>query len=171
MGPSCGISEPSWDRKCVFFLAFYNTFCKFVFLPQDRFRRHLGAQFAATWVVESGQEHPKSGQETLKRSSRAPQSGPRRPQERPRAAQAWPKSGPRAAKSGPRATKSDPRAAMRGPRASQNCEDGLKSAQETPPDGPAPPKRRPKTPFGLPQDIPHPLPDRQPETRSIERLP
>ena len=116
LGSSCGILEPSWDQKCVFFLTFSNTFCKSVFWPQHRFRRHLGTQEAPTWGVKSGQERPKSGQETLKRSSRAPQSGPRRTQERPRAAQAWPKSGPRAAKSGPRATKSDPRAAKKRPR-------------------------------------------------------
>ena len=142
LGPSCGISEPSWDQKCVFFLTFSNTFCEFVFSPQKRFRRHLGAEFAPTWVVESGQERPKSGQETLKRSPRAPQSGPRATQERPRAAQEWPgsgqerpksgqerpksgqerpqsgqerpKTGPRTAKSGPGAAKSGPRAAKSG---------------------------------------------------------
>ena len=86
--------------------------CKFVFFLQKLFQRHLRAQFAPTWAVESSQERPKSGQETLKRSPRAPQSGPRVTQERPRAAQEWPKSGPRAAKSGPRATKSDPRAVV-----------------------------------------------------------
>ena len=92
LGPSCGILEPSWDQKCVFFLAFSNTFCKFVFSSQNGFRRHLGAQFAPTWVVESGQERPKSGQETLKRSPRAPQSGPRVTPERPRVAPERPKS-------------------------------------------------------------------------------
>ena len=92
LGPSCGILEPSWDRKCVFFVTFSTVFCKLVFLHSHRFRRHLG-------VVSSGQERPKSGQETLKRSPRAPQSDPRASQERPRAAQEWPKSGSRAAKS------------------------------------------------------------------------
>ena len=78
LGSSCGILEPSWDQTCVFFVTFFNTFCKFVFWPQHRFRRHLGSQYAPTWAVKSGQEGPKSGQETLKRSSRSLQSGPRR---------------------------------------------------------------------------------------------
>ena len=69
---SCGMLEPSWDQKCVFFVPFFNTFCKFEFLPQHRFRRHLGTQYAPTWGVKSGQERPKSG--------------PRRTQEQPRAA-------------------------------------------------------------------------------------
>ena len=33
LGPSCGILEPSWDQKCVFFVTFSNTFCKSVFWP------------------------------------------------------------------------------------------------------------------------------------------
>ena len=124
-----------------------------MFLPQHRFRRHLGAQFAPTWVVESGQERPKSGQETLKRTPRASQSGPRMIQERPRAPQEWPKSKPRAAKSSQRATQSDPRAAKRGPRATQNNEDGLKSSPEGPKTAPNPPKGAPR----LPKPFPDPL--------------
>ena len=44
LGSSCAILEPSWDQKCVFSLMFSITFCKSVFSPQHRFRRHLGTQ-------------------------------------------------------------------------------------------------------------------------------
>ena len=79
LGSSCAILEPSWDQKYMFFLAFSYTFCKSVFWPQHRFRRHLGTQEAPTWGVKSGQERPKSGQETLQRSSQgSPAGGGRR---------------------------------------------------------------------------------------------
>ena len=150
LGPSCDISELSWAQKCVVFLAFFNTFGNIMFLPQHCFRRHLGAPFAPTWVVERGQEGPKSGQGILKRSARAPLSGPSRTPERPRATQQWPKSGPRAAKSDPRATKSDPRAAKRGARASKNRENGLQGGQDGPKTPPDPPKGAPRLPGSTP---------------------
>jgi len=116
----------------VFFLTISNTFWEFVVLRQHLFRRHLGAQFAATWLVESCQEHPKSSQAILKRSPRVSQTAQEGRKSSQDQSQMHPKSGPTAAKSGPRATQSDPRAAKRGPRASQNCGDEFKSGREGP---------------------------------------
>ena len=112
-------SDPSSDQKCVVLLTFSNTFSIFVFSPQERVRGHLGAQFGPTWVVKSGQEHPKSC---------------------PRAAQEQPKSGPRA-------TKSDPRAANRGPEPRRWVQERPRRAQDGlgPPKGrPKSPRTPPK---------------------------
>ena len=118
-------SDPSSDQKCVVLPTFSNTFSIFVFSPQERVRGHLGAQFGPTWVVESGQERPKSG---------------------PRAAQEQPKSGPRA-------TKSDPRAANRGPEPRRwaqerprRAQDGLGASQRAPQGLPDPPPSPPGPP-------------------------
>ena len=62
------------SNMCVFPYAFFNTFCKFVFSPQKRFRRHLGVQFAPTWVA-------KSAPRAAKRPSRGAQERPRAPQD------------------------------------------------------------------------------------------